>query len=189
MTWQVICLTQEMTWLYDFATVMWDLDVKREWDRSHNACTQVRWVYRYAISTVIDWFAHLLHSAEMQVSNPALVFLCGVCMFPPCMCGFSPGDPGFLPALIECSKLSLSLIVSVNGYLSMWAKPIGWQPNQDVPRLLPDDSWYRLQHIRDHHEKKRGVIIVVTLVPASFQTRPCLNHCQSQNCTTIETVN
>ena len=56
------------------------------------------------------------------------VFLCGVCMFSPCLRGFSPGTPASSHSPKTCrlgarligeSKLSVGVSVSVNGCLSL----------------------------------------------------------------------
>ena len=45
-------------------------------------------------STVAQWLALMPHSEKVLGSIPGLrVFLCGVCMFYLCLCGFSPGTP------------------------------------------------------------------------------------------------
>ena len=82
-------------------------------------------------------------------------FLCGVCMFSPCMRGFSPGTPAsshhpknMHVRLIGDSKLSLGVSVSVCGclsHLSLCGPVMDWRPVQGVPRLSPDDRWDRLQ--------------------------------------------
>ena len=101
---------------------------------------------------VVWWLAPLLRGFQFHV--PAGVFLCGVCMFSPCMRGFSPVTPvsyhcpktcmlGFLVSL----KLSLGVSVSVCGCssrLSLCGPMTDWRPVQGVPRLLPEYCWDRL---------------------------------------------
>jgi len=70
---------------------------------------------------VVWWLAPSPHStAQFQVQLPPGAFLCGLCMFSPCMRGFSPGSPAssHCHQLICVSKLSLEVSVSVCGCLS-----------------------------------------------------------------------
>ncbi|XP_078026211.1 uncharacterized protein LOC117258684 isoform X1 [Epinephelus lanceolatus] len=83
-------------------------------------------------------------------------------MFSPCQRGFSPGTPASSHSpktcrlgtrLIDNSKLSVGVNVSVNGCLSLCVSPvIVWRPVQVVPCLSPDVSWDRLQPPRDPQE-------------------------------------
>ena len=85
------------------------------------------------------------------VHIPAGAFLCGVCMFSPCKCGYS----GFftLPKnmhvrFIYDSKLSLGVSVSMDGCLSrssVCGPAMDWRPVQVVPCLSPNDSRVKLQ--------------------------------------------
>jgi len=79
-------------------------------------------------------------------------------MFSPCMRGFSPGTPATSPPKnmhvrsIVDSKLSLGVSVSVCGCLSrlsLCGPVMDWRPVQGVPCLSPNDSWDRLQPLRD----------------------------------------
>ena len=84
-------------------------------------------------------------------------FLCGVCMFYPCMRGFCPGTPAsshrpknMHVRLIGDSKLTLGMSVTMNGclsHLSLCCPVMDWRPVQGVPRLLPNDSWDMLQPV------------------------------------------
>ncbi|MED6246512.1 hypothetical protein ATANTOWER_019043 [Ataeniobius toweri] len=75
------------------------------------------------------------------------VFLHGVWMFSPCMCGFSLAAPGssyspkgvsYPPVrIIGLSKLPLGMCMSV----CMVVCVLDWRPVQAVPCLLPLDCW------------------------------------------------
>ena len=77
-------------------------------------------------------------------------------MFSPCMRDVSPGTPVFIPPsknmnvrLIGDSKLTPRVSVSVDGCLSLCDPVMDWRSIQGVPRLLPNDSWDRLQSPHD----------------------------------------
>ena len=60
--------------------------------------------------------------------------------------GFLPPSKNMHVRLIGVSKLSLG--VSVEGcvsHLCLCGPVMDWRPVQGVPRLSPNDSWYRLQ--------------------------------------------
>ena len=99
--------------------------------------------------TVVWWLALSPHSKRVAGSIPGVgALLCGVCMFSPCQRGFSPGTPASSHSpktcrlgtrLIDNSKLSVGVNVSVNGCLSLCVSPaIVWRPVQGVPCLSPD---------------------------------------------------
>jgi len=100
------------------------------------------------------WLAPSPHSRESQVRSPPGAFLCGVCMFSPCVRGFSLGSPASTRRpknthvrLIGDSKLSLRVWLFIS-FVSMWpcdglATCPGWTP--PLARWL----WDRLQPPRD----------------------------------------
>jgi len=97
---------------------------------------------------------------SVEVQLPAGAILCGVCMFSPCMRGFSPASSHrpktcMLRSLVSL-KLSLGVSVSVCGCFSLCGPVMDWQPVQGVPRLSPDDSWDRLQPSRDPTDELSG---------------------------------
>merc|ERR1711980_625 len=115
--------------------------------------------------TVVWRLALSPHSKRVAGSIPGVgALLCGVCMFSPCQRGFSPGTPASSHSpktcnlgtrLIDYSKLSIGVNVSVNGCLSLCVSPaIVWRPVQGVPCLSPNVSWDRLQPPRDPQEDK-----------------------------------
>ena len=66
--------------------------------------------------------------------------------------GFLPPSKNMHVRLIDDSKLSLGVSVSVCGCLSclsLCGPVMDWRPVQGVPLLSPDDCWDRLQPPRD----------------------------------------
>ena len=62
--------------------------------------------------------------------------------------GFLPPSKNMHVRLIDDSKLSLGVSVSVHGclsHLSLCGPVMDWRPGLGVPRLSPDDCWDRLQ--------------------------------------------
>ena len=49
----------------------------------------------FGYSTVAEWLVLSLHSKKVlgSIPGPGGTFLCGVCMFSPCLRRFSPGTP------------------------------------------------------------------------------------------------
>ena len=110
-------------------------------------------------------------------------FLCGVCMFSPCMRGFSPVLR--LPyknnhvRLIDVSKIVLrrecKRVCGCLSRLSLCGPVMDWRPVQGVPRLSPIDCWDRLQPPRDPTHGLSGyrkwmdvLMLVFWTFPSSF---------------------
>ena len=106
------------------------------------------------VSTVVWWLAPLPHNESVPDSTHVWAFLCGACMFPLCMHGFSPGTSSHCPkscmlGFLASLKLSLGGVCGCLSCLSLCGPVMDWQPIQGVPRLSPDDRWDILQLPRD----------------------------------------
>merc|ERR1712212_763341 len=77
--------------------------------------------------TVAQWLALLPHSTKVQGSNPgrSRSFLCGVCMFSPCLRGFPPGTP-VSPTIIKTCMLRF--VLQPEPLTKALAKIWSWSP-------------------------------------------------------------
>lgn len=80
-----------------------------------------------------------------------MAFLCVVCMFSVCSCGFSQGDPGFLPQSKNMYDTMLTgeceLCVNICGCLFICGPAIDWWPLQDV---LQPSVWRLIKNVSKH---------------------------------------
>ena len=115
--------------------------------------------HRFVFTKVILHPAPSPHSKRVSGSNPSLGLSVWSLHVLPVYAWVLSGYSSFLPPsknmhvrLIDDSKLSLGVSVSVNGCLSrlsLRGPVMDWRPVQGVPRLSPNDHWDRLQPPRD----------------------------------------
>ncbi|KAF7655381.1 hypothetical protein LDENG_00056990, partial [Lucifuga dentata] len=93
-------------------------------------------------STVVQWLAPLPPSKKVLGSIPGRAFLCGVCMFSPCLRGFPLGTPASSHLQRHAcqvnwnSKLIVGVNESVNVFVCLCVSPaIDWRSVQGEPRL------------------------------------------------------
>jgi len=101
------------------------------------------------VRTVAWWLASLPHSKRVPGSTPSWGhFVWSLHVLPvyawvlSWYSGFLPPSKNMPVRLIGVSKIVLR---SVCGCLSLCGPVMDWRPVQGVPRLSPDDRWYRLQ--------------------------------------------
>jgi len=107
--------------------------------------------YIYKISTGLH--GARLTARGFPVQIPAGPFLCGDCMFSPCMRGsgyydFLPQPRNMYVRLIGDSKMTSGVSVNVDGCLSrlsLCGPVMAWRPVRGVPCHSPNDIWDRLQ--------------------------------------------